>query len=102
MHNREVNVHTGLKVGGHEIDALLGLWQDLKDGEGHRTCLIDGHWIMARTGDIEGVRLGRLKQWLHRIQIEEGINDLAAMEAVLSRLPYEHGAHEDWPQPVFP
>ena len=57
---------------------------------------------MARTGDIEGVRLGRLKQWLHRIQIEEGINDLAAMEAVLSRLPYEHGAHEDWPQPVFP
>ena len=102
MHNRAVNVHTGLKVGGHEIDALLGLWQDLKDGEGHRTCLVDGHWIMARTGDIEGVRLGRLKQWLHRIQIEEGINEPAAMEAVLSRLPYEHGAHEDWPQPVFP
>ena len=48
------------------------------------------------------MRLGRLKQWLHRIQIEEGLTTLSEMEAALSKLPYEHGDVEMWPRPVFP
>ena len=36
---------------------------------------------------VEGMRLGRLKQWLHRIQIEEGLTTLTEMEAALSKLP---------------
>ena len=28
---------------------------------------------MARTGAVEGIHKGRLKQWLHRIQVEENL-----------------------------
>ena len=64
--------------------------------------LVDGHWIMARTGTVEGRRLGRLKQWLHRIQIEEEITDQNGMETALSRLPFEHGSPDEWPTVSFP
>ena len=65
-------------------------------------CLVDGHWVMARTGISEGMRLGRLKQWLHRLQIEEGLSTLEQMEGLLSRTPFEHGSPQDWPTPTFP
>ena len=43
----------------------------------------------------EGMRLGRLKQWLHRLQIEEGLSTLEQMEGLLSRTPFEHGSPQD-------
>ena len=65
-------------------------------------CLVDGHWLMARTNIGQGMRLGRLKQWLHRRQIEEEVTSIEGMEALLTRTPFEHGAAEDWPTPTFP
>ncbi len=57
---------------------------------------------MHRTGMQQGMRLGRLKQWIHRLQIEHDITDTIQLEAILSRLPFEHGEHDDWPRLEFP
>ena len=97
-----INVHTGLALRAQTIDVVIDCWNELNGNLAPIPCLVDGHWIMARTGAIEGRRLGRLKDWLHRIQIEEQITELNGMEAALSRLPFEHGSPDDWPTVSFP
>ena len=59
--------------------------------------LVDGITLSSRTGLNPGRRLGRLKGWLHRIQIEE---DIAEADEVLSRLgaiTWEDSDPEKWP-----
>ena len=102
MAEHSVNLHTGLETNLEDIIAVKRLWDQIERPMDAQPCLVDGHWIMARTGTVEGMRLGRLKQWLHRIQIEEGLTTLTEMEAALSKLPYEHGDVEAWPTPSFP
>ena len=65
-------------------------------------CLIDGEWIMERTGLEPGIKLGRLKDWLFRIQIERGYVNLAQMESALCTLPWSNGDPKDWPRPKWP
>tara|TARA_Y100000766_G_scaffold74124_5_gene62603 strand:- start:2392 stop:3756 length:1365 start_codon:yes stop_codon:yes gene_type:complete len=100
--NAAINVHTGLPLLAETVDEIMASWTELRGSPAPVPCLVDGHWIMARTGTVEGRRLGRLKQWLHRIQIEEEITDQNGMETALSRLPFKHGSPEDWPTVSFP
>jgi tRNA nucleotidyltransferase (CCA-adding enzyme) len=58
--------------------------------------LLDGHAIMAATGLTKGERLGRLKTWLHRIQIEQDVTEESVMLGHLGRLPW-NGPFEEWP-----
>ena len=100
--SRSINLHTGDQPSASDVEVVAEVWNGLGHSPSSRECLVDGHWIMARTGDVEGIRLGRLKQWLHRIQIEENLTTLQEMETALSKLPYEHGSYESWPTPTFP
>ena len=102
MTEHSINLHTGLRTSLDEVEELTMLWKEIEPPTEPQACLVDGHWLMARTGTVQGMRLGRLKQWLHRIQIEENLKTLADMEAALSRLPYEHGEVDSWPRPAFP
>ena len=102
MAEENINLHTGLRATSEAVDEVMKAWSKLGPTPDKATCLVDGHWIMARTGATEGMRLGRLKQWLHRIQIEENLTTVAEMEVALSKLPFEHGDVEGWPRPVFP
>ena len=77
-------------------------WSNLPSRNSPEHCLVDGHWLMQRTGIAQGIRLGRLKQWLHRLQIEQDLTTTNEMESVLSRLAFEHGEHESWPRLAFP
>ena len=65
-------------------------------------CLIDGEWLMAKTGLSPGIRLGRLKDWLYRIQIERGYKSLSQIETALCTITWNHGEPEDWPKPIWP
>ena len=65
-------------------------------------CLIDGEWLMAKTGLNPGMRLGRLKDWLYRIQIERGYTSLSQIETALCTITWNHGEPEDWPKPIWP
>ena len=64
-------------------------------------CLIDGEWIMQRTGLKPGIKLGRLKDWLFRIQIERGYRELSQMETALCTIPWQSGKPEEWPRPKW-
>ena len=87
---------------GSGAAAALSAWEGMPQRQSPEDCLVDGHWLMHRTGMQQGMRLGRLKQWIHRLQIEHDITDTIQLEAILSRLPFEHGEHDDWPRLEFP
>lgn len=64
--------------------------------------LIDGNTISQKTGLAAGVRLGRLKSWLHRIQIEGDVKDAADLLTMLDVLPWQDGDYGDWPMVAWP
>ena len=99
---QEIRLHTGLALDPTGVATVKKRWHTLGPRSEPVPCLVDGHWLMARTNVGQGMRLGRLKQWLHRLQIEENVVTVEGMEALLIRLPYEHGSAEDWPTPSFP
>ena len=66
------------------------------------SCIVDGNWIMQRTGLSPGIKLGRLKDWLFRIQIERGYDNLDQMETALCTIPWQNGDPKQWPRPTWP
>ena len=67
---------------GVQLGRTLQRWRSMARWAEKRTvpCLVDGHWLMARTNWPRDA-LGRLKQWLHRRQIEEDVTTVEGMEA---------------------
>lgn len=59
--------------------------------------LLDGLMIMEATGLQKGERLGRLKEWLHRVQIERDIDTSSTMLDVLCGIQWS-GPFEAWPR----
>jgi len=62
------------------------------------SCLIDGDWIMKRTGLSPGIRLGRLKDWLFRLQIERDYQCIDQLETALCTIPWQNGNPDEWPK----
>mmetsp|Transcript_19446 Transcript_19446/g.40938 ORF Transcript_19446/g.40938 Transcript_19446/m.40938 type:complete len:263 (-) Transcript_19446:139-927(-) len=59
--------------------------------------LVDGGWIMERTGLEKGVKLGRLKEWLWKLQIERGATTREDMEAILRDIDWQDSDVDTWP-----
>ncbi len=64
--------------------------------------LATGDWLMNQTGIIPGMRLGHLKEWLHRIQIDRSFTDLSQIETVLCTLAWQDGDSKLWPKLRWP
>jgi len=64
--------------------------------------LMDGNRLSESTGLEPGERLGRLKAWLHRIQIEQDIATVADVESALADLDWQDGPSDDWPRVSWP
>ena len=64
--------------------------------------VVDGHWIMQRTGLRKGRALGKFKAWLHRIQIERDLASEEEIEDVLCSLHWSEENYLDWPVLQFP
>ena len=77
-----------------EIISLIGKLAPLNKPEQ----LIDGNWLMASTGIKQGKRLGRLKEWLFRLQIENNWNSIAEVEQFLATIQWQSSDYETWPQ----
>ena len=88
-------------VNSEEIDVLLHRLEELEPLRAGDESIVDGHWIMQRTGLGKGIVLGRLKMWLHRIQIERDLADSDAVEAALCSLNWEHANDALWPKVEF-
>ena len=80
------------------LELLRTLDKQKTDGEP----IADGNWIMNQTGLPKGIRLGRLKSWLHTIQIERDITNISQIERILSTLSWENSDFNQWPQLKFP
>jgi tRNA nucleotidyltransferase/poly(A) polymerase len=64
--------------------------------------LANGDWLMKKTGINPGMRLGHLKEWLHRIQIERSVTELEQLETILCTLPWQDGDSKKWPKLRWP
>ena len=64
--------------------------------------LIDGEKLMQVTGLEAGIRLGRLKGWLHRRQIEENLSEVDEVISMLDTLDWESEDPESWPALAWP
>ena len=83
----------GLGTDTEDFESELEQNSDLKAGFGP---LVDGSRISEITGLEGGKRLGRLKDWLHRIQVER---DLASEEEVvelLAEFDWKNSDFEEW------
>lgn len=101
LYDESVKVH-GQGVLEGNMSEVKHKWSSLDPQQTPNESLVNGHWIMMRTGVEKGVRLGRLKNWLHRLQIEHDITEVNGIEQHLSRIPWQHGDPLKWPQLHFP
>ena len=63
----------------------------------HTIELADGNWLMQNTNVREGRRLGRLKQWLFRIQIENNLQNISEIRLALTKIDWNQEDFENWP-----
>ena len=64
--------------------------------------LIDGEELMKVTGLKPGIRLGRLKGWLHRRQIEENLSDADEVISLLKTIDWKSEEPGSWPSLAWP
>ena len=60
--------------------------------------LIDGNWLMNTTKLKQGQKLGRLKEWLYRIQIENDLTQISEINLCLVKIQWQNGDFERWPK----
>ena len=63
----------------------------------HTIELADGNWLMQNTNVREGRRLGRLKQWLFRLQIENDFRNISEVRLALMKIDWNQEDFENWP-----
>lgn len=102
---RSHELSPSMGIGNEHADDVYGLLEALEElaplKSGNES-LVDGHWLMQRAGMGKGRALGRLKAWLHRLQIERDLANADEVEAVLCSLHWTEENHLDWPQLQFP
>jgi len=64
--------------------------------------LIDGRVLGEETLLEPGVRLGRLKDFLHRMQIERGLSNSSEVLGLISEIDWEDGDPLSWPKMTWP
>ena len=94
------------------LEYLSGIGKDISrfqeglgsiSSAGHgNSCLVDGIYLSDITGLKPGKRLGRLKDWLHTIQIERGITNPEEVISSLEEIEWKESDYEKWPVLSWP
>ena len=84
----------GLNKSLHDInvdffDQIVSLIVDLPTNK-IQSQLIDGNWLMKTTNIGQGQKLGRLKEWLYRIQIENDLSDISDINRYLAKIQWQN------------
>ena len=79
------------------FDQIISLLEKLPENK-HDKQLIDGNWLMRETKLGQGQKLGRLKEWLFRIQIENNLIDVSEISSHLAKIQWQNGYCESWPR----
>ena len=83
----------GLGTDTEDFESELEKNSDLKSGSGP---LVDGSRISEITGLEGGKRLGRLKDWLHRIQVERDLSSEEEVVELLAEFDWRNSDFEEW------
>ena len=84
----------GMGIEHKQFKRSLEITEDLKKGN---SPMIDGNMLSEHTGLNPGKRLGRLKAWLHRIQIEKDMDDASELLTMADQLDWLESDPEEWP-----
>ena len=88
---------SGVEIG--DFESCYHKTEGLRAG---KAPLIDGNLLSRVTGLEPGRKLGRLKEWLHRIQVEEDIECKDSLLLRLGEIGWEESEFEDWPALDWP
>ena len=80
------------------LDAFVDQWRALPPLKAGPSPLLDGAALMEATGLTPGARLGRLKEWLWRTQVERDLACVADVAALLDELPWRDTKEGGWPR----
>ena len=83
----------GLGTDTEDFESELEQNSDLKAGSGP---LVGGSRISEITGLEGGKRLGRLKDWLHRIQVERDLSSEEEVVELLAEFDWRNSDFEEW------
>ena len=53
---------------------------------------------MKTTNIGQGQKLGRLKEWLYRIQVENDLTDISDINHYLAKIHWQNSDFESWPR----
>ena len=91
-------LHANFKdVTPENLDEIYSLLVELPQNK-FDTQLIDGNWLMNTTKLKQGQKLGRLKEWLYRIQIENDLTQISEINLCLVKIQWQNGDFERWPK----
>jgi tRNA nucleotidyltransferase/poly(A) polymerase len=79
----------------NDIKSALSVLSSNQAGD---SALANGNWIVEVTGIEPGIRLGRLKALLHRIQVENDLTSLDEIESRLAEIDWQNDDPLNWPQ----
>ena len=91
-----------LSGAGVETEEFEACYQSAVELRAGNAPLIDGNLLSRITGIEPGRKLGRLKDWLHRIQVEEDIENRESLIAMVDEIGWEGSEFEDWPVLSWP
>jgi len=79
------------------FNQIISLLADLPKNKLEKQ-IIDGNWLMRATNLGQGQKLGRLKEWLFRIQIENDLTDVSEITLQLAKIQWQNDDFESWPR----
>jgi len=85
-----------------EIEQLINRSSELPPLKFAGKSILDGNKLMNLTAITRGPKLGHLKSWLHRIQIERDIHSEQEMIQILSTIVWQNSEGNEWPKVEFP
>tara|TARA_B100001113_G_scaffold44797_1_gene31647 strand:+ start:3764 stop:5014 length:1251 start_codon:yes stop_codon:yes gene_type:complete len=83
----------GMRMETEEVEKAIEELSPLKVGPDP---LVNGELLIAETGLKPQMRLGRLKGWLHRKQIEMDLDDIEDVLELLNDIDWENSNPEEW------
>ena len=78
-----------------DLDEFISNLNSVKFRENNKP-LIDGNMLSDLTGLEPSIRLGKLKDWLFRIQIEEDITEIEEVLNALNELDWKDSDIDNW------
>lgn len=87
---------------GRDVGEFRGAWASLESLKAGNGPLVDGKMLMEATGLGPGQRMGRLKGWLHRMQVERDLSSSDDVLSLLEELDWVDSEHEEWPALSWP